>query len=341
MGIQGLLPFLKSIHKQRHLRELSGQTLAVDGYVWLHRGTYTCSTELATGKATCKYVHYAMQRVRLLRHYGIHPYMVFDGGRLPAKRGTEEERRRRRTENLARANALAAEGKHTQAREYFSKCIDVTPEMAFQLIKALRAEGVPYIVAPYEADAQLAYLERTGIVDGIITEDSDLLVFGCKNVYFKLNDVESTVISISRDDFGKVTDCSLRGWTDGQFRAMAILSGCDYLPSIPGVGLKTAWTLLRKYRTPENVIRALRLEGKKSVPQGYLDAFVATEKVFLYQRVYDPLEEKLVNLTQIPCGEALSPADGAFIGEDVAPAVAKLIATGESGPKYTVAHRGY
>ena len=96
---------------------------------------------------------------------------------------------------------------------------------------------------------------------------------------------------------------------------MAILSGCDYLPSIPGVGLKTAWTLLRKYRTPENVIRALRLEGKKNVPQGYLDAFVATEKVFLYQRVYDPLEEKLVNLTQIPRGDALSPADGAFIGE--------------------------
>ncbi len=79
-----------------------------------------------------------MQRVRLLRHYGIHPYIVFDGGRLPAKRGTEEERRRRRTENLARANALAGEGKHTQAREYFSKCIDVTAEMAFQLIKVCR-----------------------------------------------------------------------------------------------------------------------------------------------------------------------------------------------------------
>ena len=179
----------------------------------------------------------------------------------------------------------------------------------------MRAECVPYVVAPYEADAQLAYLERIGIVDGIITEDSDLLVFGCKNVYFKLNDVEGTVTAISRDDFGKVTECSLRGWTDAQFRAMAILSGCDYLPSIPGVGLKTAWTLLRKYRTPENVIRALRLEGKKNVPQGYLEAFMITEKVFLHQRVYDPLEEKLVNLTQVPPGETLSQPHEAFIGE--------------------------
>lgn len=36
------------------------------------------------------------------------------------------------------------------------------------------------MVAPYEADAQLCFLEREGYVDGIITEDSDLLVFGCK-----------------------------------------------------------------------------------------------------------------------------------------------------------------
>ncbi|KAI9464763.1 hypothetical protein F5148DRAFT_1209497 [Russula earlei] len=321
MGIQGLLPFLKSIQNQRHLSELAGQTLAVDGYVWLHRGTYTCSTELATGRKTTKYVRYAMQRVRLLRYYGIRPYIVFDGGRLPAKRGTEEERSRRRTENLACAKELTAKGKHSQAREFYSKCVDVTPEMAFQLIKALRAEDVPYVVAPYEADAQLAYLERVGIVDGIITEDSDLLVFGCKNV-----------TGISRDDFGKVTECSLRGWTDAQFRAMAILSGCDYLASIPGVGLKTAWTFLRKYRTAENVIRALRLEGKKSVPQGYLEAFMTTEKVFLYQRVYDPLEEKLVNLTPIPPGEALSQADECFIGEDIAPAVAKRVARGDANP---------
>ena len=33
---------------------------------------------------------------------------------------------------------------------------------------------VDYVVAPYEADAQLAYLERAGLVEAMITEDSDL-----------------------------------------------------------------------------------------------------------------------------------------------------------------------
>jgi exonuclease-1 len=37
-------------------------------------------------------------------------------------------------------------------------------------------------VAPYEADAQLAYLDQQNIISTIITEDSDLIVYGCKRV---------------------------------------------------------------------------------------------------------------------------------------------------------------
>ncbi len=44
------------------------------------------------------------------------------------------------------------------------------------------------MVAPYEADAQLAYLQKEGLVDLVVTEDSDLLVFGCESVLFKLDD---------------------------------------------------------------------------------------------------------------------------------------------------------
>ena len=90
-----------------------------------------------------RYVDYAMHRVRLLRHFNITPYIVFDGGPLPAKRGTESERKKKRDENLSRANALAAQGKHTQAREFYVKCVDVTPQMAYQLIKVLVGRVLP------------------------------------------------------------------------------------------------------------------------------------------------------------------------------------------------------
>lgn len=188
-------------------------------------------------------------------------------------------------------------------------------------LQALKAEGVSYIVAPYEADAQMAYMERISLVDGILTEDSDLLVFGCRNVLFKLDTSENTVVSISRADFASLVSpsggISLLGWSDVQFRAMAILSGCDYLPSIPGIGLKTAWTLLRKHKTVDNVVRALKMEGKKDVPRGYLQAFRLAEKVFLHQRVYDPVLEMLVHLTDIPEGEQWDEEKEAHVGRYV------------------------
>lgn len=130
----------------------------------------------------------------------------------------------------------------------------------------MRAEGVDYVVAPYEADPQLCFLEREGFVDGIITEDSDLLVFGCRQVIFKL-DGEGHCVSINRERFSKISEFPMHGWTDLHFRRMAVsqtssrtghslwkmLSGCDYLPSIPGIGIKTAHRLLRRYKTVEKV----------------------------------------------------------------------------------------
>jgi exonuclease 1 len=53
-------------------------------------------------------------------------------------------------------------------------------------LQALKQAQVPYVVAPYEADAQMAYMARSGIVDLVITEDSDLLAYGCPEVVFKL-----------------------------------------------------------------------------------------------------------------------------------------------------------
>ncbi|GAA5870233.1 hypothetical protein JCM3774_004616 [Rhodotorula dairenensis] len=329
MGICGLLPLLKEVQKACHLRDWAGKRVAVDSYVWLHRGAYGCAEDLALGRPTTKYVNYAMHRVRMLKHYGVTPVMVFDGGLLPSKMGTEDERKRRRSEALAKGNAFRAEGKAAQARECYVKAVDVTPAMAYQLIKALRAEGVEFVVAPYEADPQLAYLEKNGYVDAIITEDSDLLVFGCRNVIFKL-DSEGLGTLICRDDFAKCREYNLAGWSDAEFRHMAILSGCDYLDSVAGLGLKTAYKLLRKYKTPEKVIQFVRLEGHLNVPRTYLDDFRRAELTFLHQHVFDPRTQSLTHLSPLPIDKTAE--DLPFIGPLLEAEFARGIAHGEIDP---------
>ncbi len=95
----------------------------------------------------------------------------------------EREDERDPERNSARSSSLTH---HLQTlliqpiRSFYSPSSSLS--LTYSAIQALKAENVQYVVAPYEADAQLAYLEKEGIVDGIITEDSDLMVFGCKSV---------------------------------------------------------------------------------------------------------------------------------------------------------------
>ena len=49
-------------------------------------------------------------------------------------------------------------------------------------LQALKAASLEVIVAPYEADAQMAFLAISGAVHAVITEDSDLLTYGCPRV---------------------------------------------------------------------------------------------------------------------------------------------------------------
>lgn len=56
-----------------------------------------------------------------------------------------------------------------------------------QVICALREEGFEYVVAPYEADAQLAHLARTGQVAAVATEDSDLAAYLAPVILFKMD----------------------------------------------------------------------------------------------------------------------------------------------------------
>src|SRR5271163_2783381 len=126
---------------------------------------------------TGRFVDFAMHRVRMLQHFGVIPFLVFDGDYLPSKAATEADRAKKREDSKKLGLELLNAGKTSQAYLELQKAIDVTPEMARQLIDELKKTGVQYTVAPYEADAQMVYLERKGLISAIISEDSDLLVF--------------------------------------------------------------------------------------------------------------------------------------------------------------------
>ena len=78
MGIYGLLQLLKPITKDKKLSDYQNTRVAVDTYVWLHKGVYTCAYELASGKDSDAYIGFTVRKVEMLLHNKITPVMVND-----------------------------------------------------------------------------------------------------------------------------------------------------------------------------------------------------------------------------------------------------------------------
>ncbi|KAH0789742.1 exonuclease 1 [Histomonas meleagridis] len=285
MGIQGLLPAVRDATEITNISRFTGKKAGIDGFVWLHRGCLSCGRELAKGLHTTKYISYFMKRIQILIDNRVRPLVVFDGNDLPAKKYTNEKRRQKRAEHNKLAEEFEKRGLKAEADFHYSKSIEITPDVLHPLLTTLKKHNIEFIVAPYEADAQLAFLAYNHIVDIVITEDSDLLVYKCPRTVYKLEQngnchlIELTKI-FSIKEFS--------GMTHEMFVECCVLSGCDYLPSIPKMGIRTAAKKMQMYHSGLAIISSLRLEEKWDVPPNYESDFTKACLVFQQQKIFDP-----------------------------------------------------
>lgn len=288
----------------------AAQVVAVDAYAWLHRGIHACTWELGCGGSSDKHIIWCMARVALMLHYHVKPLLIFDGGPLPAKAGQEASRRARREEARARALQCAREHRHEDARKWFARAIDVTPEMAARFIDACvmrwGRDSVDYMVAPYEADAQLAFSCRCGEAAAVISEDSDNLAYGTPRVLFKLeadgmaNEVVVSELFNPNRPPSRSDNIDVRGWTATMFATMCALAGCDYIDSVRGVGIKVAHRLVARNRDLRRVVRALRFEYGAAVPSTYERDVECAILTFAHQTVFCRKSKATMHLTPLP-----------------------------------------
>ncbi|KAL7322286.1 Rad2 nuclease [Mucor circinelloides] len=298
MGISGLLPALRPIEKSVDLRQYAGKTVAIDGNCILHRGAIGAAKELALEKPTDSYVTYFMTFMGLFKYYNVTPIVVFDGLDLPLKQDTIDERRSNRQEALKEGLTFYLNRDNAKAMESFKKSVTITNDMIIDVLRKLSAEKIQCIVAPNEADAQLTHLAKTGKVDAVITEDSDLLAFGCPKIIYKLN-MYGQGTEITMDQVINNENSDFYNYDIETIRHICILSGCDYLSSIKQASLKT---ILKKYEQSKDTDRILyKLQYKyKDIPRGYFEKFYLANLGFLHQWVYDIDEKNYVRLNPLP-----------------------------------------
>lgn len=123
---------------------------------------------------------------------------------------------------------------------------EVTQVMITECQQLLRLFGLPYITAPMEAEAQCAELHKLGLVDGIVTDDSDIFLFGgsrvYKNMFNQAKEVQCYIASDLEKEYGLGREKIIQ---------IAQLLGSDYTEGIPNVGPVTALEILTEFGTLE------------------------------------------------------------------------------------------
>ncbi|KAJ3565362.1 hypothetical protein NP233_g7681 [Leucocoprinus birnbaumii] len=234
MGVAGLWDVLKPAAKTRSLTELAvtegfqanprglrGYRVGIDASIWFFHAEYGKEGENPVLRTL-------FFRCATLMKAPFLPLFVFDGPKRPDfKRG----KRINKTGNK------------------------LIPGMK----RIVEAFGFEWRTAPGEAEAELAYLNRIGVIDGILSDDVDNFLFGAMTVIrnqsnnLSGNKSNPVLNSEGKDDknhtrvfrFQDIHDHSDIQLTRGGFILIGLMSGGDYEGGLERCGIATAHALAR------------------------------------------------------------------------------------------------
>lgn len=233
MGIQGLWEVLKPAAVKRSMLEmpvsegfeanannLRGYRVGIDASIWFFHAEYGREGENPELRTL-------FFRCATLMHAPWLPLFVFDGPKRPSwKRG-----KRISKTNHALINGMKA---------------------------IVEAFGFEWRMAPGEAEAELAYLNRIGLIDGVLSDDSDNFLFGALTVIrnpsnnLSANRAQPVLNADGRDDkqhtmVYKLADITSQlELTRGGLILIGLMAGGDYEQAgLPDCGIKVATGLAR------------------------------------------------------------------------------------------------
>jgi flap endonuclease-1 len=134
-----------------------------------------------------------------------------------------------------------------------SQIINISPQ-DFELTKKLfDILAVPYYNAPMEAENMCADLCKRGLVNAVLTEDTDVLAYASPIFLSKIDTNSETCTRINYNNLLNELNMSSE-----QFLDLCIMCGCDYNETIPKIGPMTAYKHIIKYQNIENFAQSTK-----------------------------------------------------------------------------------
>jgi flap endonuclease-1 len=219
-----------------------------------------------TGETTSHLMGLFYRTLRMVDN-GIKPLYVFDGAPPKLKSGELAKRFQRKSEAHESVEEAKETGTAEDVEKFSRRTVRVTKEHNAEAQRLLMHMGVPFIIAPTEAEAQCAVLARAGKVYAAASEDMDTLTFNSPVLLRHLTFSEQRKEPIQEIHLDRVLE-GLEMELE-QFIDLCILLGCDYVDPVKGIGPKVALELIRKHKSLENVVAEIQKSGKFTLPDDW------------------------------------------------------------------------
>jgi 5'-3' exonuclease len=197
MGVRLLNTLIKENYNnlsQISFEDLRNKKIAIDTNIYIYK--YSNTNNL---------IESFYKLCNIFIKYEIKPIFVFDGESPYEKNEELLIRKENKKKAKDKYNKLTEEIKHMtdinsieqalyKLKSLKSQFLKITRTQVAEVKSLIDAFGLTTIVADDEGEKLCSYFMINNIVDGIITEDSDVFVYGCKKIYRNISFVKETIV---------------------------------------------------------------------------------------------------------------------------------------------------
>lgn len=303
MGIKDLKLLIKKYCPQSiteiPYEELRNKKIAIDISIYLYKFKYGNNNFLLN----------FIRQINKFKQFEITPIYVFDGSPPIEKQGVIDSRKELKKKKYERKEEIEKklieyqniEKTTTDKKLMYDEntkilqdelkklnlsIISIQKEDIILLKELFNIYGIQYIEADTEAEIICSQLSKQNIVDGCLSDDTDILANGSKIFLTGYNYKNNTLIKYDYESILKNLKL-----TNIEFVDLCILCGCDYTTKINKIGYITAYKYIKQYKTIENIIDNIKSIDKYCINESFLNNFKYQESRDIFLKIDYKLPE--------------------------------------------------
>ena len=242
--------------KTTKITDYSNKILGIDANLMIYKSVYAIRKngyDIKNNGKIVTHIYTLINKLIGFKKYNITPVFVFDGKPPALKYKTLEQRKSAKSRSIKKHEKQDTD---ESKRMYYYMQSVISCEDIEECKEVIKLFGYQVIEAPEEADAELAQLYKTKLVNYIVSDDMDILLFGGGKVIKNFTvDIKKTMNEIDLD----VLLNKLK-MTQAQLITTGILLGSDYCDNKP-ISATKAYKLVTVSKTNyKTVIKTLKCE---------------------------------------------------------------------------------